>query len=105
MCGGVVGGDGLLDACTGSGSGAGAVTSVVDTRAIGQPRHFDGSDSAWHEWSLMFRAYCSLVSLQMHKLMEQAAASETPVGLSTNQDELSLQHQLYYLLCSRPVEP
>ena len=33
----------------------------VDTRNLGRPSQFNGTDSAWRDWSVVFRSYAALV--------------------------------------------
>ena len=33
----------------------------VGTRNLGRPSQFNGTDSAWRDWSVVFRSYAALV--------------------------------------------
>eukprot|EP00971_Amphidinium_carterae_P137434 2723607-Amphidinium_carterae.1 len=39
--------------------GGTSATGTVDTRALGKPEVFDGVEAKWHDFRVIFKAYCS----------------------------------------------
>ena len=98
---GPVGMDGAASSAEVPGASAGRaarMTSLVDTRALGKPRTFDGIESIWQDWSFMFRAYCSLLSPLFAHLLLMSGETKDPIPMSPDEGERALQVQLYYLL-------
>eukprot|EP00971_Amphidinium_carterae_P112495 2227620-Amphidinium_carterae.1 len=48
-----------------SATGAG----TVDTRALGKPEIFEGAEAKWHDFRVVFKAYCSRVNQRLGTLM------------------------------------
>ena len=66
---------------------------VLDTRNLGRPCQFNGTDSAWRDWSVVFRSYAALVHPALKDEMqrvERLSTAETNAGL--------LEGDLYHLL-------
>ena len=56
----------------------------VDTRNLGRPSQFNGTDSAWRDWSVVFRSYAALVRPALKDEMqrvERLSTAETNAGL------------------------
>ena len=56
----------------------------VDTRNLGRPSQFNGTDSAWRDWSVVFRSYAALVhpalKVEMQRV-ERLPTAENNAGL------------------------
>ena len=72
----------------------------VDTRNLGRPSQFNGTDSAWRDLSVVFRSYAALVHPALKDEMlrvERLSTAETNAGLiETEQVQASTDH--YHLL-------
>ena len=56
----------------------------VDTRNLGRPSHFNGTNSAWRDWSVVFRSYVALVHPALKDEMQRVdrlSTTETNAGL------------------------
>ena len=56
----------------------------MDTRNLGRPSQFNGTDSAWRDWSVVFRSYAALVHPALKEEMqrvERLPTAETHAGL------------------------
>ena len=56
----------------------------VDTRNLGRPPQFNGTDSAWRDWSVVFRSYAALVHPTLRTEMqrvERLPTAENNAGL------------------------
>ena len=56
----------------------------VDTRNLGKPSQINGTDSAWRDWSVVFRCYAALVHPALKDEMqrvERLSTAETNAGL------------------------
>ena len=71
---------------------------VVDTKLIGRPPKYDGSDSGWQDWKFVFLAYCQLLSPVMARSMVSAAGFQNEVPMASVEEEREAQEQLYWLL-------
>ena len=57
----------------------------VDARNLGRPSQFNGTDSAWRDWSVVFRSYAALVHPALKEEMqrvERLPTAETKCGSS-----------------------
>ncbi len=101
--------DAALAALKGSGEGVSGVASNatphraglgIDTRTLGKPDHFDGSDAKWRDWCIVFKSYSALVNPKLRDAMEQAAQSTTPVTIILIQEPeiKEASSELYHLL-------
>ena len=65
----------------GGGKGGGGLAGAVgvDTRVLGKPESFDGTDSRWRDWSTVVRAYVPLIDPLPSTTMEDAEISTSPV--------------------------
>ena len=56
----------------------------VDTRNLGRPSQFNGTDSPWKDWSVVFRSYAALVhpalKVEMQRV-ERLPTTEDNAGL------------------------
>ena len=56
----------------------------VGTRNLGRPSQFNGTDSAWRDWSVVFRSYAALMHPALKDEMQRAerlSTAETNAGL------------------------
>ena len=77
-------------------------TSIVDTRQIGRPNKFKGTDLAeWRSWSFVFTCYCAAVDARLAELMRaslsEAEASNVQNSTLGSEDQ-ARSVQLYYML-------
>ena len=72
----------------------------VDTRNLGRPPQFNGTDSAWRDWSVVFRSYAALVHPALKDEMqrvERLSTAETNAGL-IEAEQVQASAELYLLL-------
>ena len=72
----------------------------VDTRNLGRPSQFNGTDSAWRDWSVVFRSYAALVHPALKGEMlrvERLPTTETNAGL-LDDEQVQASSNLYHLL-------
>ena len=72
----------------------------VDTRNLGRPSPFDGTDSAWRDWSVVFRSYAALVHPALKREMQRVEllpTAETNAGL-LDDEQVHASTDLYQLL-------
>ena len=72
----------------------------VDTRNLGRPSQFNGTDSAWWDWSVVFRSYAALVHPALKDEMqrvERLSTAETNAGLPEG-EQVQASSDLYHLL-------
>ena len=50
----------------------------VDTKVLGKPINFDGSNDRWPVWSVVLRAYCGVLAPAYTTWMQHAEAQTTP---------------------------
>eukprot|EP00971_Amphidinium_carterae_P100859 1995579-Amphidinium_carterae.1 len=84
-----------------SGGGTSATgAGTVDTRALGKPEVFEGVEAKWHDFRVVFKAYCSCVNQRLGTLMTNVegnlSGSYPNVGLDPR--DASCLVQLYYIL-------
>ena len=74
--------------------------ALVDTRQLGKPKSFNGTDGAWRGFRFSLCAYAGAVEPRMAVLMESSlGVDETDVlNLRLNADEKRISTQLYYML-------
>ena len=77
-------------------------TNFIDTRVLGKPQSFEGNEAKWPDWSVVVRAYMSLVNTQLGTLLP-AAELEANVDALNNErlaEPLDVQAsiQAYYIL-------
>ena len=75
-------------------------SNLVDTRLLGKPRTFDGSDSSWSNFSTIFRAYMGAISPELLTGMQQAEVETTPILQTALADDTARGRstQLYFVL-------
>ena len=73
------------------------LSSLVDTRLIGKPAVFAGTQDTWTDWSFVFKAYCSALSTRLVALME-AAQGQPALIMPTDPADQAISAQLYYVL-------
>ena len=80
--------------------GRGGGSIGIDTRNLGRPESFDGTDVKWRDWAVVFRSYASLVNPRLERLMKAAEANPGPVlrGQLVSDDERQSSLDLYHLL-------
>ena len=72
----------------------------VDTRNLGRPSQFNGTDSAWRDWSVVFRSYAALVHPPLKDDMqrvERLSTAETNAGL-LDEEQVQASTDFYHLL-------
>ena len=72
----------------------------VDTRNLGKPSQFNGTDSAWMDRSVVFRSYAALVHPALKDEMqrvERLSTAETNAGLLEG-EQVQASSDLYHLL-------
>ena len=74
--------------------------ALVDTRQLGKPKSFNGTDGAWRGFRFSLCAYAGAVKPRMAVLMESSlGVDETEVlNMKLNADEKCISTQLYYML-------
>ena len=73
--------------------------SLIDTRLLGKPRSFDGSDEAWSNFSTILRAYMGAISPELLSAMQAAEAETSPIVQSALPAESAAKStQLYFIL-------
>ena len=74
--------------------------ALVDTRQLGKPKSFNGTDGAWRGFRFSLCAYAGAVEPRMAALMESSlGVDETDVlNMKLNADEKRISTQLYYML-------
>lgn len=88
-----------------AGAGGGNGLSIIDTRLIGKPKDFQGTQEKWPSWSFTFKAYCGAVSHDMSELMKSVVLTNIEVamgGLTAVQEQFS--KFLYYMIVMLVVE-
>ena len=73
------------------------MSSLVDTRLIGKPAVFAGTQDTWTDWSFVFKAYCSALSTRLVALME-AAQGQPALIMPTDPADQAISAQQYYVL-------
>ena len=72
----------------------------VDTRNVGRSSQFNGTDSAWKDWSVVFRSYAALVhpalTVEMQRV-ERLPTAENNAGL-VDDEQIQASTDLYHLL-------
>ena len=76
----------------------GAQSSLIDTRLIGKPGIFSGTQESWADWAFVFKAYCAALNPRLITLLT-AAQSEQAQIFPKDDTDISLSAQLYYVLC------
>ena len=72
----------------------------VDTRNLGRPSQFNGTYSAWRDWSVVFRSYAALVHPALKGEMqrvERLPTAETNAGL-LDDEQVQASSDDYHLL-------
>eukprot|EP00971_Amphidinium_carterae_P079004 1563205-Amphidinium_carterae.1 len=75
-------------------------TGTVDTRALGKPEVFEGVEAKWHDFRVVFKAYCSCVNQRLGMLMTNVEGKITGnyPNSGLDQRDASCSVQLYYIL-------
>ena len=79
----------------------------VDTRNLGRPFQSNGTDSAWRDWSVVFRSYAALVHPALKGEMqrvERLPTGETNAAL-LDDDQVQASTDLYHLLLHSTFGP
>jgi hypothetical protein len=79
----------------------------VDTRSLGKPQAFDGSDARWRDWSVVFKSYATLVNPALTVAMREAEVSDTPAlrELEPTEARRIAAADLYHLLLHLTTGP
>eukprot|EP00971_Amphidinium_carterae_P170813 3385187-Amphidinium_carterae.1 len=59
---------------------------TVDTRALGKPDVFEGVEAKWHDFRVVFKAYCSCVNQRLGTLMTGVEANISGSFLNNSLD-------------------
>jgi len=71
----------------------------VDTRNLGRPESFNGDDSRWRDWAVVFRSYAGLVTPELGQLMTDAERLDRPAYKATlTPPQQEAANDLYHLL-------
>eukprot|EP00971_Amphidinium_carterae_P314761 6256819-Amphidinium_carterae.1 len=76
------------------------VTGTMDTRTLGKPEVFEGNETKWHDFRVVFKAYCFCVNQRFGVLMSgiEAYISGSYVKSTLDPRDVSCSTQLYYIL-------
>ena len=82
------------------GTGGGANGFGIDTRMLGRPDSFDGTEAKWSDWSTVLKAYAGLCNQTLVAAMPQIEAEPVELNNSemTNAAARSASVALYYML-------
>eukprot|EP00971_Amphidinium_carterae_P124630 2468775-Amphidinium_carterae.1 len=67
----------------GATSVGGTSAAGVDTRSLGKPEVFDGVEAKWHDFRVIFKAYCSRLNQRLGTLMTNAEGNLSGSYLNT----------------------
>eukprot|EP00971_Amphidinium_carterae_P013974 275221-Amphidinium_carterae.1 len=75
-------------------------TGTVDTRALGKPNVYEGSETKWHDFRVVFKTDCSCVNQRLGTLMSGVEANILGSFANSSLDarDTSCSTQLYYIL-------
>eukprot|EP00971_Amphidinium_carterae_P012579 247496-Amphidinium_carterae.1 len=75
-------------------------TGTVDTRALGKPKVFEGNETKWHDFRVVFKAYCACLNQRLGVLMSGVETNTTGNFVNSGLDQryASCSIQLYYIL-------
>eukprot|EP00971_Amphidinium_carterae_P045187 889061-Amphidinium_carterae.1 len=62
-------------ATTAMAGGSQQQVGTVDTRALGKPEVLEGSETKWHDFMVVFKAYCSCINQRLGVLMSGVEAN------------------------------
>ena len=79
----------------------------VDTRLLGKPSDFQGTQETWHDWCAAFKGYAGAAVPRLQRLMLEAQQATEPVVNATVLEEAdrAASAQLYWMLlmiCKAP---
>ena len=72
----------------------------IDTRMLGRPDTFDGSESKWGDWSTVMKAYAALCNTSLVSAMPASEVEAQEKRNSDLRDQLDVEASvaLYYML-------
>ena len=84
----------------GGASGGGPSGFGIDTRMLGRPDTFDGSESKWGDWSTVMKAYAALCNASLVSAMPASEVEAQEKRNSDLRDQLDVEASvaLYYML-------
>ena len=84
----------------GGASGGGPHGFGIDTRMLGRPDTFDGSESKWGDWSTVMKAYAALCNASLVSAMPSSEVETQEKRNSELRDQLGVEASvaLYYML-------
>ena len=84
----------------GASSGGGPHGFGIDTRMLGRPDTFDGSESKWGDWSTVMKAYAALCNASLVSAMPASEVEAQEKRNSDLRDQLDVEASvaLYYML-------
>ena len=72
---------------------------MVDTRLLGKPEKWNGTDAAWKDWRFVVRAYLQAAMPTIGDLLDRAEGDTTQVECEhLSVEEKASSQQLYYVL-------
>ena len=78
-------------------------SGLIDTRAYGRLRDFDGADESWAQWSFVARLYLALLSTDSETLIEEAERETNVANLALGKissEAVRLSRTMYHILVS-----
>ena len=72
----------------------------VDTRLLGKPSDFSGTQDAWRDWSTVFKRNDGAAIPRLQKLVDDAAKAAAPIPNATimDQNDRAASTQLYWMM-------
>ena len=56
-----------------------ANNNVVDTRLLGKPEKFDGSNATWRDWKFTAKSYLCATNSSLKAMLDQAEVASEPI--------------------------
>eukprot|EP00971_Amphidinium_carterae_P065912 1306183-Amphidinium_carterae.1 len=67
-------------------------TDTVDTRALGKPEIFEGNETKWHDFRVVFKAYCSCLNQRLGTLMSGVEANISGSFVNSGLDSIDTSY-------------
>ena len=84
----------------GKGFGNASTRLGIDARQLGRPEKFDGTDSKFKDWSIVFRSFASLANSEIAVVMKAAELGHAVSNADLNETQRIASNDLYHLLLS-----
>ena len=81
----------------------GGTTDMIDTKAYGKLREFDGKDDKWGQWSFVARSYISMLTKDAEKKLEFCEMTQDVASLALlkiGEVDATMTRTLYHVLVS-----